>query len=455
MKFPLLRSIGDLDRGPRRFLLFTGFNVVSWQCIVGPALILLARYIEMPASWVGLLISFMPLSTLLVVVTVPLVMRYGSKRLMFSTWLLRNIVACGVFLMPWAMHQHSPHLAWAVLIAVTLGFCVIRAIGAGGWFPWLHEVVPEGQRGAFFSSEAAVAQCVNVVIIMGQGIILQMNPSMGGYLSVYAIGITAGMISLLWMARVPGGRGVDAAFKVQESYGAYVIAWRDRAFVRFVITAALCFSSTAWFSSAIVLYMRDILAMPSWQIMAFMALGSAGVLFTIGYWGRFADHSGSGYAIFLTLIAHSVFVLVALTLTPGSAWTPVLLVCTILPTAAFGAAFWMSAHRALLNYVQEKGRVGYTNAWTVGTALSLGLTPILAGQAIEHFGMWGYRFCFLLSGAAGLACAIASRWVVKDVEPIQDIRSRLFDPLLPVRTFARIAWITAGMHSSSRGRRSL
>ncbi|MCL4219528.1 MAG: hypothetical protein KJ052_21315, partial [Candidatus Hydrogenedentes bacterium] len=68
MKFPLLRSIGDLDRGPRRFLLFTGFNVVSWQCIVGPALILLARYIEMPASWVGLLISFMPLSTLLVVV---------------------------------------------------------------------------------------------------------------------------------------------------------------------------------------------------------------------------------------------------------------------------------------------------------------------------------------------------------------------------------------------------
>ena len=40
VRIPLLLTIGELDPAPRKFLLYTCFNVVSFQCIVGAVLVL-------------------------------------------------------------------------------------------------------------------------------------------------------------------------------------------------------------------------------------------------------------------------------------------------------------------------------------------------------------------------------------------------------------------------------
>jgi hypothetical protein len=447
---PFVTQLKELDRGPRRFLVFTAFNVISWQCMVGAVLILFARKIDMPASWVGFLNSFLPLSMLLVVGTVPLVNWLGAKRLMFWAWLVRNLVACSVFAMPWAMHTWGPRGAWYVLLGSTLGFCVIRAFGAGGWFPWLHEVVPSTQRSVFFSTEASIAQLSTVAVSVGVGIFLHGDPSITRFLIVYAVGVLAGFISLGWMMRVPGGSGMTGDEHPEGTWAPYAIALADKQYLLFVFVVSLCFSSLAILGFVTVLYMRDGLGFSSATIMIITAMSSLGVLFTVQYWGRFAQTSGPGRAMFKSLAGHSFVAAGFLGLALYEGWSPLVVGPLIVFGAVFGAAFWTSSHRAMLDHVHDVGRVGYTNVWIVGTSIALGVTPIIAGTGIERLGDAGYQVCFAVSTCMSFLLAGACRMIVHAEKPLEQSVRELLDPALPLRVVGRIVWITVGMHHTNR-----
>ena len=450
MRIPIVSQVEDLDQGPRRFLLFAVFNVVSWQCIVGPVLVLFARALDMPPSWVGFLISFMPLSMLLVVGTIPLVTRFGPKRLMSTGWLLRNLTMCSVFLMPWAMLHWGPRAAWYVLLGATLGFCLIRAVGASAWFPWLHEVVPEGQRAAYFSAETAIAQVVVVCVAAMQAVLLRGNPGVPRFLCVYGLGIASGLVSLVWMSRIPGGDAAPGPRPERQGFRAYRVALADRPYVAFAVTASLCLFCISWYTGSVVLYMRDAVGLASRTIMMLMAAGGMGTLLTIRFWGRFAQHSGSGRAMFKTLIGHSLAALSFVALSPAAPWVLYGLVPALVCAAIFAAAFSVAANRAMLNYVHAAHRPAYTNLWIGGTSLALGLAPILAGQVIDNWHLWGFRVCFGISGVAGVCCAVACRWVVQDGAPFEPTLGQMLNPVLPLRTLLRIVWVTVGLHESNR-----
>lgn len=450
MQLPIISNLRELDNAPRRFLLFIAFNVVSWQCIVGPALVLFARKIEMPPTWVGFLISLMPISTLLVVFVAPLITRVGPKRIMLSAWFLRNLLACSVFLTPLAIRYGSLRWGWYILATSTLSFCLMRALGSGGWLPWLHEVVPNGQRGVYFSTEAAITQLLNVLIMLGQACALRSAKTLTPFLAIYAVGIASGLVSLLWMWRVPGGEGKPVENAVKETYKTYGVALKDKPFLLFVLTAALCFSSTSWLGSASVMYMRDSLRLSPRIIMELNSAASLGVLLTIRAWGRYAEHNGSGRAMFKSLTGHALAALMFLLAEPTAPYRLPILATAMVLSGIFGSAFWTATHRAMLGYMPEEHRVGYSNIWTAGTALALGLTPILAGATIQHFGGLGFQICFLVSGIAGIVCAIACRYVVRDNADSPWGLRDILNPVLPVRTLARIAWITLGLDESNR-----
>jgi len=449
-RIPILPSLHELDRSPRQFLLFIVFNVVSWQCIVGPALVLFARKIEMPASYVGFLISFMPCSTLLVLFTVNYINRHGPKRMMFIAWLLRNLITCTIFLTPVAIAFWGAHAGWYVVIGTTLGFCILRAIGSGGWFPWLHEVVPESQRAIYFSADASVTQVLNVVVLLVQAFVLHGDPGMYRFLAIYALGIGAGLLSLIWMARVPGGGPITHTDEEAQNHSPYRTALADRRFLAFVVTASFCFSCISWFGSSVVMYMRDALGLFPDEIMSLTVVGSMGILMTIRFWARFAEHSGSGRAMSKTLVGHSLAALACIVVLPEHRGTVYGLLFVILCSSIFGSAFWMVTHRAMLAYFKPMARAGYTAIWTAGTALSLTITPIAAGHLIDWFGLSGFHVCFLLSGLGGLACAIVCLWVVREKEGSEPSLAGMLSPAAPFKALGRIVWITLGMDESNR-----
>lgn len=449
MQPPIISGLRELDSAPRRFLLFIAFNVVSWQCIIGPALVLIARKIDMPPSWVGFLISFTPLSTVLVVCTAQLVTRFGPKHVMLTAWTLRNLITCIVFLMPLAIAWHGQRAGWYVLMAATLGFCLMRAIGAGGWVPWLHEVVPDGQRSVYFASEAGITQLLNIVVMALQALILLGVPGLDRYLWIYAVGISAGFISVTWMYRVPGGAGIDGHISWLDVYRPYRKAIADKQFVIYVLIASLGLAALSWLAASQVLYLRDSLHITSKSIMVIMALGSVGVVLTVKYWGRFAEFNGSGPCMFLSIIAHSLLMLALLVLYPEAPWTLWLIGPALILANIFNIAFNVAANRGMLNNIKADSRVGYSNVWTVSTSIAMGVPPILAGYAIDHMGIWGFRTCFIVAALSGIVTGVLSLAVIRERGRIKRPVFR-WTPAGIAYTLSKIVIVSIGYDESNR-----
>ena len=449
MRLSIIGANRDLSRAPRRFLVFAAFNVISWQCLCSAAMILYARKLDMPASWVGALIAAMPLANILILVTIPLVTRFGSKHLMMVMWALRCLCMCSVFFIPFLTDRYGDRAGWYLLLGATLGFCILRSIGAGGWLPWLHEIVPKNERGLYFSAESRVANFMSILAMLLAAFLLEGDADQSRYLGVYALGIVAGFISLGYMIRIPGGAPHRQEEHSSSSFAAYRSALFDRPFLSFVLVASLCLTSMTCLSSVTVLYMRDVLLLTSRTIMLISAGGCLGIVLTVRFWGMFADHSGSGRAMFKTILVYALMALTVLLLSPSMYWSRILIGPTLIFTTTFGGAFWSTSHRGLLNYVQERGKIAYTSVWTVSTSMALGVTPIITGFVVDGWGVTGFRLCFAVSAVGGIVCAFICLVAVQDgPRPVKPSVAALINPILPVRTLARVAWITVGLHEN-------
>ena len=394
-----------LPQPARRFLYFSTINVISWQCLVGPPLVLFARALDMPPAGVGLLIALLPLSMLLVAFTGPLVARLGPRRILTGGWLLRNLFAATIIAIPWALQQWGKPGAWLVLFIATLGFCVFRALSVGGWFPWLYEVLPAHQRGAYLASETALAQVVTILVVVGGGFILGQHRGLDGFFLIYGVGIVTGLASLYLMRRIPGGQNPALPAGAATEFSLAPIL-RDRAYMRFVTRTFFCLAIMAGQSSVAVMYLRDILVYSDRRIMYLIATGSLAVALLIGFWGHRADRDNSTTTTG-TLFAHSFFALAWLGLVPGQAWTDELALIAVIGSTVCTAAFGAITTHDMLCRVRDPGRVGYTNIWIITTSLATGAVPILAGLLIDWLGLTGFRLCFLASGLGGLIAAIS------------------------------------------------
>lgn len=448
MQLPLISDLNKLNRAQQRFLVFVAINVVSWQNIIGPVMILFGRKIEMPETLIGLLISFMPFTSLLLLFTLPMLTRIGPKKVMMTSWFLRNIITCLVFLMPFALRTGVQWLSWAVLLISILGFCIMRALGAGGWLPWLHEIVEPEQRATYFSTETAMSQLINVVVLFIQARLLAGNPDIPRFLLIFGIGIVMGIVSLLTMRRIPGGEGT-AEITPHIGIDAYKKAACDPAFRRFLIISTFAFSGLVWFSASYVLYLRDIIGLTDSMNMTLTACSGLGILLTIGPWGRFTDKNGSGLSMAKTMFAHSFAPLILLFLLPGMAHGVVAALAAVVMAAIFNAPFNVAANRAMLNLVPDEWRIGYTSLWTICTALALGITPLAAGFLIEHFGLLGFRLCFVFSALSTFAASLLCHVFIHGQTGDRSWRNTLVYTLsLPM--LGKVVWITLGFDKSNK-----
>lgn len=302
-----LAAVRELPRPPRLFLIFTAVNVFSWQCIAGPAMVLFARALNMPPAWVGLLLSFLPISMLLVVFTVPLVEWLGPRKLLLWTWLARNVLSLSVFLVPWAVSRWGEAGGWQVLLFATLAFSLIRAVGVGAWYPWLHEIVPRPLLGSYLSIEAAMSQVIIIALALAMALILGLGQGLGRFFLLYAAGIGAGFWSVQLIGKIPGGERVVATdFGLSGRSPSLRQALADQEYRRFFVLAMLGTGSVMWLNAASVMYLRDMLFYSEAKIMLLLAAGGIGVACTVHFWGRAADRFGSVPAMIQLLGAHAL-----------------------------------------------------------------------------------------------------------------------------------------------------
>lgn len=437
----IIADFRSLPPASQHFLLFSGINLISWQCIIGQMLALFGRDIGMPSSWVGILLSFMPLSMLLVILSIPLVETYGPRKMMIITWLGRNLSAIPVLFIPLAMGIWGPKAAWYILSLATLCFSLVRSFGVGAWFPWLHELIPQDKLGTFFSIETTWVQSLNVLVTFGISRILSMQENPYRFYWVYAVGITAGLISVWYIIRMSGGARNSTAESTSEKFSVIVHAFRDSRFRNFIILSVLSISAIMWLNFSSILYLRDVLKFPDNRIMFFMTAGAIGVALSIHTTGKFAEKFRSNHVIAFLMGGFAIIATCWCGLRPEIQWTLKFTLPIIVLGAIISAEFFVFASKGMMSLVQEKDRTGYTSMWIVGTSLSNGIPPIIAGWLISIFHTQGYRICFLISAISAFAVAVFwRRFHLDTVELITDAHM-IIKPTQPLRSLQRLAWM--------------
>jgi MFS family permease len=453
MRIPIWTDVRELSQGPRRFLVFSMLNVISWQCLVAQVMVLFARAIEMPQAWVGVLQAILPLSMICAAFTITLVDRLGPRRLMVSGWTFRNMIILPIFAMPWVIGVWGREAGWWLLLVVTAAFCVIRSLGVGGWFPWLHEVVPPKEQGRFFAVEVSIIHCVNIFLSIGVGIWLARSEGYHKFFWIYGLGVLAGFVSLAALVRVPGGKsGVSPELKTQ-ALEAYLLVFKDAPYRNYVLWSVLGLSGFTWLASSTLLFMRDTLGFSDSLIMIYVAMGSLGAALSVTSWGKYADRHGSVPAIRLILFAQAVSALAWLLLVPGGWWVKWLTPVFMTLATSFGGSFMSAANRGMLCRVQNRGRVGYTHIWVFATSMVLGVTPIMSAQVFSRWQLNGFRACFIICALVCGICVIGMRRLpLEEGNPPEPDLASDIRPLQPVRALGRVIWITLGLEERMRAR---
>ena len=96
--------------------------------------------------------------------------------------------------------------------------------------------------------------------------------------------------------------------------------------------------------------------------------------------------------------------------------------------------------------------MAYPSLWILGISTANGLPPILAGLLIDLLGMAGFRLCFFLAGCVGLAaaCLMFTLQPEEGKPPLRELR-HLIQPSQPLRSLARVFWITLGFGGKKNG----
>lgn len=445
MGFTFHKSFTSLTPAPRAFLFFAIVNLVSWQCVVGQVLILFARSLGMPADLVGLLISFVPFSMLLVVLSIPAVESFGPRKLLITTWLLRNLLISTVFFIPAVTVHYGQQAAWLMLLFAVLGFALTRAFGVGAWYPWLHEIVPHDNIADYFNSETILVQVTNIVLAVVIAQVLAHSSDLSSFYYVYGAGVVIGLVSVGMLFFMPGGRKIPKLAGSERRYDSFYKAFADKPYRQFIIVISVSLSSLMWVGSASIMYLRDIMLFADGRIMFITAIGGIAVALSVRSWSNRAERQGSNRVMARMLLLHAASTICWFFLLPGSRFGFALAVLALVSSMVFSISLFTVAARTMLGQVKSEGRIGYTSLWIIGVSLANGIPPILAGQLIDHFGMLGFRLCFVVSIVLGVSVSFLLKKLPEEgVLPDLPYLDVLVRPLQPVRWMGRMVWVSLG-----------
>jgi len=440
----IISDIESFSPGAKKFLGFSAINLISWQCIVGQFLVLFGRSIGMPASWVGTLVSFIPLSMLLVIFSVPIVEQYGSKKVMMVTWMLRNLAVIPVLTIPWLIPIWGERSAWYVLMLSTFGFSLARATGVAAWYPWIHELVPKRLMGKYLSVESSIMQTMNVLVIFAIAKVLGMVEYSNRFYYVYSTGIVAGVVSSFYILTIPGGVASISTDTHNGRFSAIMAVTKDPKYCKFMLLAILSMSSFVWLNVSSILCLRDVLKQSDFNIMVLYAIGAIGVALSIRLVSHLAGKMKSQKSLTLMLLFQGIISASWFFLVSGSSLVPYLVIPVVALGTISAVVIFIFASQQMLGLVKQEHKVGYTSVWVIGTSISTGLPPIMAGWFINHLDLLGYQFCFGISSISALVGAwFWYRFNLDERDQFYELQPHIRH-FQPMRSLQRLVWIVLG-----------
>ncbi len=288
------------------FHAFAVFNAFFWTLLMGNPMILFVRDLGATRMWVGALASMHVLLGALQLPAAPFASRYGYKRLVLHSWILRTIVMSVVPFLAILPPSVSFRTRLVVFTVVYSLYNVIRGVGVTAFLPWQAAVVPESLRGRFFSRNQFGVNAAWIFVLFLGSFMLGHDPPISRFAQVFGFAVLSGCVSIYFIARcpAPGTPGEERPLGLRKDLGT---ALRDRDFMRIVWFRVAYAAAVSASGPFLVLFMREEIGLSDATILRYAAGVGVVQLLSILSWGTLADRFGSRSLLKVAVASHVAF----------------------------------------------------------------------------------------------------------------------------------------------------
>ena len=427
---------------------FATFNALSYPIILSSPMILFAKSLNASATVLGIVAGMMPLLVIFQIPAASHIARVGYQRFVYAGWGLRVMFIFAMALIPVAGSFLAQATQLALLLLLLFCFNLSRGISSAAWLPWITTLIPESLRGRFLATEATLVSVANFTTLALAALCLGASPSPWQFSLLFFISAVMGALSLRYLKRIP-----DAEVPAAERVSNQPVPWLElaayppfRRLLIYIIGWSVAYGGVSTFT---VSYLKAATTMTDGAILLLTGLAFLGGLAALWLFRTRIDQFGSKPVIGVSLLGWLLIIAGWLLLATGLYPPTFSLVLTL--NLAMGFVFTLinvNNTRLAMTLTPAMGRSHFFALYSVVSNVSLGLSPVLWGLAIDVFGsrtfqwqqMTWDRYGFYFVGVL-VAFVVNAALALRLVEPKSATIDQLLRDLLivsPQRSLLRL-----------------
>lgn len=390
-------SAPTFPQGTKNIYLFTVFNALSYQIILGSPMVLYARHLGASATVLGIVAGMMPILVMFQIPAAKHVERVGYKRFIYAGWGTRVLFIIGMSLVPIAGAFLDQTTQLVLLLMCLFGFNLSRGISSCAWLPWMTSLIPSELRGSYLVRDAVFLNVGSFVVFLIAAFSLGREPHAWQFALLFAFSAVMGATSLVFIKRIPEPEKTEHIRTSSQP-----VPWRDIA--SYPPFRKLLWMNIAWslayggINTFVVAFLKTEAGLAESHILLVTATAFLGGLCSLWFLGSRLDRLGSKPVLTFSMLAWlgimGVWICIA-----GKIIAPVL-------SVLIGLQFFMGLCASLANLsntrlamviVPAMGRSHFFALFSVVANLTLGLSPIFWGISIDaahslHFVWHGFEW---------------------------------------------------------------
>ncbi len=374
-----------------RQLLRDGMASQTMGTLTGGAF-LVAFAIKLGASnfVIGLLASIGPLAQLLQIPGVYLVevVRKRKRITLFAAGIAR-VLWLAIIVLPFLYKKDNIVFVLLAILSATAG---LGAIAGCSWNSWMRDLIPEKIMGSFFAKRMRYAVLAGIIVSLLAAGFLDLwakfapNLVLSGYIILFGVGLSAGLLGLFFISKIPEPPMAKSAEKV-HLFKAIILPFRDRNYrklITFLCTWNFAVNLAAPF---FMVYMLNRLGLSMTWIIGLSILSQFMNYIFLSLWGRFTDlfSNKSVLAICAPLFILSIAAWPFTTLPEKHVFTIPLLIIIHMIMGIASAGIALSSGNISLKLAPKGQATSYLASNTVMNSLAAGIAPILGGKCVDFF----------------------------------------------------------------------
>jgi len=371
--------------GLHNAFLFSLFNALSFQIVLGSPMVLYAKTLGASATVLGIIAGMMPLLVIFQIPAASYISRVGFKRFVYAGWGTRVMFIFAIALVPLTGGFLDAKNRLGLILVLLFCFNLSRGISSCAWLPWITMLVPASLRGKYLAMDVAVQNSGSYVTFLVAAACLVGHTRAWQFAVLFVFSAVMGVVSLSFLKRIPDA---EMSEEVRGSKGP--VPWFEMAafppFKKLLIAVvgwSVAYGGLAAFSVAFL----KAAGMSESKVLLVTSVSFLGGLSSLWILGAGLDRVGSKpvltFAFTAWVAVLAWWVLLAGGALPLKLW---LILALQFLMGLLAALVQMSNTRLAMAIIPAMGRNHFFAIYSVVGNVTLGVAPVAWGLLIDAIG---------------------------------------------------------------------